>query len=280
MKKLIAIGALLLAYSHTASAEYASWAQTETLSGTGSFPANVQMPSFTWSLSGDVNSFTIASGDDFDLANTFEDSFGDASSAGNINPRAEDNGSTPGQPIAKSLTLDVNFNAPTPDSRWGFALTDLDTDQVRVRAWDSSGTPVDVSVIASWFQGTFDASSADGTDGYPYWDPAEAALVGSTAQDSTTWHTVIDSTTGDEESPAGWFAPNIPLTRLTFEFQSINATGNPSFHAYFGARAPQAPPEYSPQPVPALSHPALGLLALMLAIGGLRARRARKSTPQ
>lgn len=270
---LLALG-LITGATH---ADYATWTSGGGNSGSGSFPAGTMMPGFNWTITGDVSSISLLSGDPFDLANTFESAFGDASAAGNINPRVLSNQtvcggaacSEIGAPITAGLTLTINFNSPTPTSGWGFALSDIDVDQVRIRATDSGGSPVPVGTIASWFNQTFDANSSSGTN-TPSWDPAQAALIGSEAVGATTWQTNIVAINQDLEAPAGWFSPNVALNSLSFEFQSINSSGTPSFHAYLGV---QEGAGAQPTGVPALSGFGLALLAGLLVAAALVQRR-------
>ncbi|WP_457188058.1 carboxypeptidase regulatory-like domain-containing protein [Nocardioides sp. P5_E3] len=121
-------------------------------------------------------------------------------------------------PTGRSTTT-YTFDAPTPDTGWGFVLGDLDADLVAVSATDASGAAVAAAEIDSWFAGTF--NYAGGTD-QPTWDAATSTLTGNAAA-------------LDTDGAAGWFEPDIRLTSLTMTF--TRRSGFPVYQTWFVSRA-------------------------------------------
>ncbi len=246
---LVGIPALLLFSLSTASADpetcseglsgvYATFSQSTATSGTGSFslPSGrvSVLPDFTWEGSGTIQYINVGTDEPFGGGNSMVSVYGSARNASNLNIRTKTNSVVPGSPLTKKITVTIRFDQPTPPSGWGFSLVDLDVDQVRFRAKDASGVTVPRATMATWFIQTFDASPVVNGLNVPSWDPAEVAVVGSEST-SSTWRTTIDTSSGDTEAGAAWFQPNVSLSEMTFEYQSIVQTGAPSFHLIIAA---------------------------------------------
>ena len=118
-----------------------------------------------------------------------------------------------------SSTTTYTFDAPTPDTGWGFVLGDIDADQVALSATDATGAAVATAEIDSWFAGTFNyAGRAD----QPTWSTTTATLAGNAAA-------------LDTDGAAGWFEPDIRLTSLTLTF--TRRAGFPVYQTWFVSRA-------------------------------------------
>lgn len=246
--------------SEGSSGVYATFSQATTTSGAGSFvpPAGrvSVLPDFTWEGSGTIQYINVGTDEPFGGGNSMVTVYGSAKNATNLNIRTKTNSIAPGSPITKKTTLTIRFNQPTPPSGWGFSLVDMDVDQVRFRAKDASGISVPLTTMASWFVQTFDASPIVNGSNIPSWDPSEVAVVGSEST-TPTWRTTIDTSSGDTEAGAAWFQPNVSLSEITFEYQSIVQTGAPSYHiiiaacqSVFVSGTPTPDPAATPTPTP------------------------------
>lgn len=117
--------------------------------------------------------------------------YGQADDATNLNIRIEANDTPPKKPIPHSAVLTLRFNGNTPASGWGFAVVDIDVDQVRFTAKDEAGNEVPTATVAKWFVQDFDANpSVDGVN-IPSWDPKSAGVIGSESS-SKTWRTTVE----------------------------------------------------------------------------------------
>jgi hypothetical protein len=239
---------------------YATFSQATTTSGAGSFvlPAGrvSVLPDFTWEGSGTIQYINVFTDEPFSGGNSMVTVYGSAKNASNLNIRTKTNSIAPGSSITKKVTVTISFNQPTPPSGWGFSLVDMDVDQVRFRAKDASGISVPITTMASWFIQTFDASPVVNGSNIPSWDPGEVAVIGSEST-ASTWRTTIDTSSGDTEAGAAWFQPNVSLSEMTFEYQSIVQTGAPSYHIIIAAcqsafvgGTPTPDPAATPTPTP------------------------------
>ncbi|WP_107765082.1 carboxypeptidase-like regulatory domain-containing protein [Nocardioides terrigena] len=137
------------------------------------------------------------------------------SSSGNpylvLRPRA-DNANAPS-------TTTYTFAAPTPDTGWAFVLGDVDSDQVRIRATDSTGDAVPAAEVSSWLSGTF--NYAGGTD-RPTWDATTSTVTGNPGA-------------VDTDGASAWFEPDVRLSSLTLIF--TRRAGFPVYQTWFVSRA-------------------------------------------
>ena len=259
---------LLPSFAHAApetcseglSGVYATFSQANATSGAGSFnlPAGrvSVLPDFTWEGSGTIQYINVGVDEPFGGGNSMVSVYGSAKNATNLNIRTKTNSIRPGTTISKKVTVTIRFNQPAPPSGWGFSLVDMDVDQTRFRAKDASGVSVPLATMASWFVQTFDASPTTNGLNIPFWDPSEVAVVGSEST-TPTWHTTVDTSSGDTEAGGAWFQPNVALSEITFEYQSFVETGAPSYHlliaacqsAYVGG-TPTPDPGATPTPTP------------------------------
>lgn len=118
----------------------------------------------------------------------------------------------------------ITFAAPTPapggntttSNGWGFALGDIDADEVTLSAKDASGNAI--SGAALGFQGVFNYVS--GQTDVPTWNESTATLTGSGS---------------DTSGASGWFRPTVPITELRLEFTALS--GGPLFQLWIAAIA-------------------------------------------
>jgi len=219
---------------------YVEWSKTGTFTGRGEFsPLTGQaavLPNFDWEITGEPRSVRIETDEPFSGGNSMKGFYGQADDANNLNVRIEANDTAKGKPIPHNVIVKLTFDAGTPASGWAFAVTDIDVDQVRMRAKDTAGNSISEKTIATWFQQLFDgAPSVDGVN-IPKWDAADAAVVGSESR-STRWRTTVEGGLPDTENASAWFQPNRSLSELTFEYQSLQDDATPSFHIILAACA-------------------------------------------
>ena len=115
----------------------------------------------------------------------------------------------------------LTFAAPTVAGSWGFALGDVDADQVTVSATGADGRAVTAEELG--WQGAFNycaapASGCVGTD-LPLWDPATATLTGNGP---------------DTNGASGWFRPTVPVRSLTLRFTA--QSGSPVYQLWTAGR--------------------------------------------
>ena len=119
-------------------------------------------------------------------------------------------------------TITFAAPAPAPDGNtttnngWGFALGDIDADEVTLSAKDASGNAI--SGAALGFQGVFNYVS--GQTDVPTWNESTSTLTGSGS---------------DTSGASGWFRPTAPITELTLEFTALS--GGPLFQMWIAAIA-------------------------------------------
>lgn len=217
---------------------YVTWSKDATKSGEGVFNASAGrasvVPNFSWSVTGPTRDVRIGQAEPFGGGNSMKGFYGQADDANNLNVRIRGNDLSRGSPIQNVATVQIDFNSGTPASGWGFAVIDIDVDQVRVSAVDTKGDPVPHSRVARWLQQRFDANpSVDGVN-IPSFDVSEAAVIGSESR-STQLRSTVEGNLDDTEAASAWFQPNVSLASLTFEYQSLQEEATPSFHVLIAA---------------------------------------------
>ncbi|MBT7982140.1 MAG: hypothetical protein HN584_06185 [Akkermansiaceae bacterium] len=149
--------------------DYASWVMVNDGEGYGVFRAS-EVPFFTFEVTGDfVPSQTFIQ--DTDLFNyaPFEDLYGEADTAKNLRvqtlatPEAATN-------ISTSI-VQIVFSDIVKAGSIGFAVTDLDLDDVVIKA-SYKGVPVGRAIVNRWLKGLFDSKPNNGdANDLPHWDP-------------------------------------------------------------------------------------------------------------
>lgn len=182
-------------------------------------------------------------------------------------------GSSQGDPYAllrlasgrRPSTTTVSFDTAPDAGSWGFALGDVDAENVRVAAYDASGGELPVSDLG--FEDTFnycDGSPLPGTchgsrqTDRPRWDPATGTLKGNVA---------------DTDGASGWFQPGTRISKLVLT-ATLNA-GIPAFQLWIAAHdqaEPTPPPahhhhHHHPQPEPASQQVEPGIVPIDTAPG-------------
>jgi hypothetical protein len=232
---------------------YAAWQKSSSYHGTGAFsvpaPNAARMPNFTWRVTGAPDSVRVHQNEVFDGGNTMEPIYGEAEPEQNLNVRIESNGVEVNNIIPHSAVVTITFDQVAPASGWAFAVTDLDVDQVQIRAIKETGGYASAKEIDSWFVQRFDANpEEDGPGNIPSWDPANSAVVGSESS-SKTWRTKVEGYLEDSEAGAAWFQPNVALRKLIFEYKSLQREATPSFHVFLASCVTVYP---TPIPTPSL----------------------------
>lgn len=126
-------------------------------------------------------------------------------------------------------TTTYSFAAPTPKSGWAFALGDIDSDSVRIRAIAPDGHVLSAAEIGLRDRFNYCAPGLVGkpsctglaTD-VPSWDAATLTLTGNAAA-------------ADTNGAAAWFEPTTPISSLTFFF--TRRAGFPVYQTWFVSRA-------------------------------------------
>jgi len=126
-------------------------------------------------------------------------------------------------------TTVITFDAPTPTQRgglgWGFALGDIDADEVTLTATTTGGAAVTAAQLG--WQGAFNFCNAS---------PRPGSCPGGAATDVPVWDPDTSTLTGngvDTAGASGWFRPTVPLTSLTLEFTPLS--GLPVFDLWVAA---------------------------------------------
>ena len=158
-------------------------------------------------------------------------------------------GSSQGEPYAllhlasgrKPSTTVITFDSSPAAGTWGFALGDVDAENVQVRAYGPGDTLLPVSDLG--FEGTFNfctgkplpstCKGMTGTD-RPNWDPSTGTLRGNVA---------------DTDGASGWFRPSASITKLVLT-ATLNS-GIPAFQFWIAADdQPKPPPPHHHHPKP------------------------------
>ena len=207
--------------------EYVNWTASSS-SGTGTFATLSNLDfSYTVGPSNKLLTHTVSSNHVFDGSNNFESTYGQADNAENL--RLGVGGNTGGT-ITETINLVITFNSSTPAFGWAFALVDFDVDQAVISAIDASDQAVSNSTISSWFKQTFDADGS-GSTYLPHWDGSNAALLGNSPSNYTSYSTSTHSNIFDNEAASAYFEPNVSLKSLTIQFESIS-TPTASYHIF------------------------------------------------
>jgi len=136
-------------------------------------------------------------------------------------------------------TTTVTFDSAPASGTWGFALGDVDAENVRIHAYGPGGVALPVSDLG--FQSTFN---------YCNGSPLPSTCKG-TSTDVPTWHPssgTLHGNSADTDGAAGWFRPNVPITKLVFH--ATHNTGIPAFQLWIAAEDQPKPPPTTPPTTP------------------------------
>jgi hypothetical protein len=232
---------------------YVTWSKSTSQAGVGvfSFPSGraAVLPSFSWDVSGMPESIKVGRDEPFSGGNSMKGFYGQADDATNLNVRVQGNETASRQPIPHNATLTIRFNAGTPASGWGFAVIDIDVDQVLITAKDTAGNLIPTATVAKWFIQKFDANPSQDGVNIPSWDAASTTVVGSESS-STKRRTTVEGNLVDTEAASAWFQPNASLSELVFTYESLQEDATPSYHVLIGSCATTY---IAPTPTPAAS---------------------------
>lgn len=216
------------------------------LTGTGMFGAMAGdcpgMPNFNYTISGDYAlGDTSVPGPNQVIDNNgagFETIFGQADAAQNIEVEVAGygagNGDGIGDPITNTVTTELVFDSPTPANEFAFIIADVEQDQVTVCATYPDNTPVPVSVIATWWEASFDADNSDGLNTAPTWDTATGTLVGE--QGNGVTQTMYQPDLPDNEAGSAYFIVKESIKSISFKSQALGvAPDDPSQHFIFAS---------------------------------------------
>jgi hypothetical protein len=133
--------------------------------------------------------------------------------------------STPDDSVA---TITVTFASAVPAGLLGFAVNDVDVDQLVIGGTQPGGSTLSGGQLQGAAFNLCDTADAPPScEGVvapfdlPTWDPATRTLTGSD---------------DDTDGAAAWFQPSVPVSSLTFEFSGLEGSGAPSFRLWLAAR--------------------------------------------
>lgn len=217
------------------------WSGDESASGNLTFSAN--MVNATWTLSGGEEGDIRASSSRFFNASTPVGSiFG--SNATSVDSSYNYNR------VSDSSTLTVTFASAVPAGTLGFAISDVDNDQVQVSAFDANDTPLTgAQIIGTASDVAFNfclpatdrpSSCADGT-----YSAQTIPSVTTNGNEILVTRQIDD----DENGSSAWFRPNVAVKKVVF-----TQTGGPVDY-WFAQNVTPAPtptptPTDSPSPAP------------------------------
>jgi len=219
---------------------------TTSLTGSGTFNCD-GMPDFTYEISGDIADGDTTAPDVDDLGNIdpqtianngggFETIYGQADAAENIEVEVLGFPGPVGAPITNQVETTITFASETPSSGFAFIIADVEQDQVMICATDINGDTIPTSIIAQWWQQSFDADNSDGINNAPMWDTITGTLVGEFATVPGVKETTYQIALDDNEAGSAWFEVNVPIKTLTFKSQAMGIEDDdPSQHFIFAS---------------------------------------------
>jgi hypothetical protein len=159
-------------------------------------------------------------------------------------------GSSQGEPYAllhlatgrKPSTTVITFDSSPAAGTWGFALGDVDAENVQVQAYGPGDTPLPVSDLG--FEGTFNFCTGK---------PLPSTCKGMTGTDRPNWDASTGTLRGnvaDTDGASGWFRPSASITKLVLT-ATLNS-GIPAFQLWIAAEdrpKPPSPHHHHPKPV-------------------------------
>jgi len=124
---------------------------------------------------------------------------------------------------ASGTVVTVTFATPTPAGTWGFALGDVDAEDITVAATGADGEALDVS---GWFQSAFNSCTVS---------PRPPACPAGTHTDQPTWAApVLRGSSSDTNGAAAWFRPTSSVKTLTFS-QVRSVAGAPVYQLWIAS---------------------------------------------
>jgi hypothetical protein len=163
-------------------------------------------------------------------------------------------GSSQGQPYAllhlasgrKPSTTVISFDSPPAAGTWGFALGDVDAEDIHIDAYDAAGTLLPVSALG--FQSVFNFCNGS---------PLPSTCKGTTGTDVPTWSTDhqghLAGNVTDTDGASGWFRPTAAISTLVLT-STLN-TGIPAYQVWIAGEDQPAPVERERPTVPPVTPP-------------------------
>ena len=196
---------------------YSNWEFKDSNSGYGFFADN-KFPYFTFEVTGNIESLST-NREIFDHL-PFESLFGDADNVENF--RLQSMG---------TAFLNIVFSTPIEPKSLGIAVTDLDLDDVILKA-SYKGQNIENNVINRWFRETFDSK---GTTNKPSWDTKNNAVVAQWDEDGVLSDETFVEQRGSESASA-WFFPDILFDSLSFEYRNRDLNLPSSMHVFIASK--------------------------------------------
>ena len=153
-------------------------------------------------------------------------------------------GSSQGEPYAllhlasgrKPSTTVITFDSSPTAGTWGFALGDVDAENVQVQAYGPGGALLPMSDLG--FEGTFNFCAGK---------PLPSTCKGMTGTDQPNWDASTGTLRGnvaDTDGASGWFRPSASLTKLVLT-ATLNS-GIPAFQFWIAAKDHHHPEPVAP----------------------------------
>ena len=203
--------------------DYAQWKILGEGQGKGEF-RDRKLPKFFFKITGNYlpQGSLVESKDDFHFA-PMEKILGEAGFEQNLRVQTDGYRDPDGN---SGSNLDIQFIRPVRIFSLGFAVTDLDVDDVIIRA-SLKGKQISKEVINGWFRGVFDSSEGDAH--VPSWDKLNNAVVAE--RDGDGFLSEEKFQPPGSESPSAWFIPDVQFDKLSFEYRN-RLPGPSSYHVY------------------------------------------------
>ena len=131
---------------------------------------------------------------------------------------------------ASNTVVTVTFATAAPAGTWGFALGDVDAEDITISATGTDGSSLNVS---GWFQSGFNSCTVS---------PKPSACPAGTHTDQPTWASpVLRGSASDTNGAAAWFKPTNAVKTLTFT-QARNVAGAPIYQLWIASDVISASP--------------------------------------
>lgn len=133
-----------------------------------------------------------------------------------------------------STSVTLTFDTAPTAGTWGFALGDIDAEDITITATGTDGQPLDVS---TWFQSAFNACTVS---------PKPSACPAGTHVDQPTWASpILRGSANDTNGATAWFKPTAAVKTLTF-LQARNVAGAPVYQLWIASNVISALTSASP----------------------------------
>ncbi len=148
---------------------------------------------------------------------------------------------------ASNTVVTVTFATAAPAGTWGFALGDVDAEDITISATGTDGSSLNVS---GWFQSGFNSCTVS---------PKPSACPAGTHTDKPTWASpVLRGSASDTNGAAAWFKPTNAVKTLTFT-QARNVAGAPIYQLWIASDVVSASPSAATSSASASSSPTADL---------------------